>query len=415
MSLVLWGIIAVMAFVQLDLRTAAAQPAMPITAGFRVVNNYVASQEATWPNWFPPAAAGQIANRSFGYSVPSQFAACKAAGTCAANSFPLIVALHGGRGNLGGARNWVIEGNAMNQLGSNNSPALQGYETKAAFFLYPEGVPTMGWRHPGDDTVGPPAPGGALPLNFPDGYKDVHFITELVHKMLNNPSYVGIIDRNRIYVLGYSSGAHMAEVLACLRAGVFRSFGLFNRELNPNMMAKCGLANDPDIVAGTGAPNSTVPLPGGYPPMPGGAQYVGINQPGARTRPMMFFSGSQDAVALQAAVDKSYDAFKLLMGATGADSPTPLGDRVNESAVLGGANTLWELHTNAAGPGGSTLRRVRIDGGDHSVPTFAQGVGSGPRGTASCITDAYCNHSVDYSGMDRLWAFWNQHAGLNLP
>ena len=58
---------------------------------------------------------------------------------------------------------------------------------------------------------------------------------------------------------------------------------------------------------------------------------------------------------------------------------------------------------------------VKIQGGDHSVPTFVAGVGTGPRNVASCFNNANCNHSRDYSGMDTLWNFWNQRAELNLP
>jgi hypothetical protein len=50
----------------------------------------------------------------------------------------------------------VIEGHNLNWYGSSASPLLQGYERKAAFFLYPDGVLNMGWRDPGDDTVAAP-------------------------------------------------------------------------------------------------------------------------------------------------------------------------------------------------------------------------------------------------------------------
>lgn len=127
-----------------------------------------------------------------------------------AEPLPVIVALHGRGGN----------GSGMAYLSRFNELA----EREGIILVYPDGL-NHEWNYLGG------TPGYSAEV----GANDAAFLTRLVDDLARNFA----IDRQRVYLTGFSNGGFMTQRLACDAPDIFAAFGSVGATLSPSFIPHC--------------------------------------------------------------------------------------------------------------------------------------------------------------------------------
>jgi poly(3-hydroxybutyrate) depolymerase len=191
------------------------------------------------PAQLPPGATTDTYNgRSMIVYVPHHLSP--------AGSRPLVIVLHGGLGNA-----QRIE-SAQSEAGLN----MDSVADKGGFIVaYLNGTPVT--RRFGDKALGWNAGGGCCGLAFEANINDVAYITQAADFLVGKYG----IDRSRIYGIGHSNGAMMAQRLMC-EASLFQAIVAISGPLNLNV-ATCPAARGKHILAIHGTLDKNVPVAGG--------------------------------------------------------------------------------------------------------------------------------------------------------
>lgn len=340
--------------------------------------------------------------RQFDWTVPPAFARCAAAHDCAPRSFPMVVLLHGFGQDKAAARKWAIGFNDVHrEAGDPSDEQPQGYEKKPVFFVYPDGRVTdsgeLGWKTPGLDSskaVFPPGctsvetQGVAFPLTCKQSFDDVQFVSDVIDHLMSNPSYAGAIDRDRVYLFGFSNGGQLTLASLCAHSSRYRAFAAVGIPMNPAQADVCG---DPSALLPGSAQSSTEPY--------------GIASPPHRTRPVLTINGTKDCHSPTDQVDATTSLLVQLNGAGRSEAARQAG------VQAGGGSTTSEQITTWFGnaPNASDVKHYTIVNGDHSVPSYQ------PGGHTACPDTGPCAHDSSFSGFTAAWTFWNETAGLGVP
>lgn len=158
----------------------------------------------------------------------------------------LVVVLHGGMGN---ARR--IE-SGQSEHGLN----MDAVAEKGAFIVaYLNGTPVT--RRLGGDKLGWNAGGGCCGQSAENNIDDVHYVQSAVEYLSSRYG----IDRKRVYGVGHSNGAMMAQRMVC-ETDVFAAAVALSGPLNLDV-TNCPAARGKRILAIHGAEDVNVPVAGG--------------------------------------------------------------------------------------------------------------------------------------------------------
>lgn len=158
----------------------------------------------------------------------------------------LVIVLHGGLGNAK-----RIE-SAQSEHGLN----MDAVAEKGGFVVaYLNGTPVT--RFLGPDKLGWNAGGGCCGLPAKKGIDDIAFIRGAIDHLVEEYG----IDRNRIFGIGHSNGAMMAQRLLC-ETGVLSAIVPVSGPLNLDR-GNCSAARDKRVLAIHGAEDLNVPIVGG--------------------------------------------------------------------------------------------------------------------------------------------------------
>ena len=157
---------------------------------------------------------------------------------------PVIIVLHGGKGNGGRLRRHFGLGEVSRSSGT--------------VMIYPEAVGD-GWG----DRAGPAT------------QRDSQFIVDLVNKLVAD----GVADRHRIFIVGASSGGLIAMRLACEHAEIFSGAVAILAGLPADLGQTCHPARSIRFMLIAGTADPLVPFRGGRTSLPGSTtELLGANE-----------------------------------------------------------------------------------------------------------------------------------------
>lgn len=253
-----------------------------------------------------------------------------------AEPMPLLVALHGRGGNGGG----LAYLSRFNELA----------EREGVIVVYPDGL-NREWSYLRG------APGYAA--DRPD---DVGFLTRLVDDVARDLA----IDRQRVYVTGFSNGGFMTQYLACKAPDTFAAFGSVAATLSPTFLDDCEGAPPVPILLMHGTDDPIVAWEG--------AAYNGI-----------IISASMPDTAIFWAEHNQCDPEQVVredVPKTDPDAATEVR-RFRIGGCAGRGFVLYEV----------------IEGGGHTLP------GVVGRLDASAVGET----NTDIDTGEELWAFFSEH------
>jgi poly(3-hydroxybutyrate) depolymerase len=308
-------------------------------------------------------------------------------------TYPLVITLHGfGQTDAEALDNWRLK--ARNSV--SGSEYADYTRSKAAFFLAPRGVLVSngtlgiplgqrcsvvslgcntGWSVPDPDNDASWAD--------PNSFVDVTFIMNLIDQVI---ATYPTVDRNRVYVQGFSNGAALAEMLLCGRSTSFAGFGINSIGMPGNVIDHCGIPAQMAGLAGTVA----------YPGTPGGV-------------PVIYTQGLLDSTLADANAITNFETFF-----------TTHNNLSNSVVVTNPYNDFYPDNTT------TELRELKGTGAPvdvYKIADFGHGVPYYRSGSPQAVTMAAilctpnipCYAAQDYSMANIFFAFWNKYGGLNLP
>jgi polyhydroxybutyrate depolymerase len=200
--------------------------------------------------------------------------------------------------------------------------------SSGAILIYPE--PLAG--HWGD------APG-------PEARRDLIFIHDLIAKFIAR----GIVDRNKVFLVGIGTGGMMALRLACDEKNAFAGMAVLGASLPPDLETSCKPAHPIPLMMIAGAADAMVPSHGDKASLP------------------------HDKTELLS-VDATLGFFGKFAGCTGGVTTTVFPNKEPRE----GTRAFLDKLNNCGVP----VEAVRIEGGAHALPGVASEAGPG-RGLAN--------------------------------
>ncbi|WP_018655831.1 alpha/beta hydrolase family esterase [Actinomadura flavalba] len=172
---------------------------------------------------------GTVGHREFLAHVPPQLAKGDWKNGKPEKKLPVVLALHGGLANMG----------KMQQISGFDKVA----DEEGFLVVYPDGFMTT-WNA-GDCC-------GAAKIG---NIKDVDFLSKVIDKLTDS----GLVDKNRVYVTGFSNGAGMAYRMACEAPEKVAAIGVVEGAL----VTKCDPGQPVSAMIFHGTADGNVPIGGG--------------------------------------------------------------------------------------------------------------------------------------------------------
>lgn len=284
--------------------------------------------DTTWPQMTTQSSAVRETSRSYGVVVPDSYMPDQPT--------PLVVMLH--PRPLTGA-------DFVNISGMNPVVHQEGF-----IAVYPDGIDDQ-WYYDEGMEIGAPF----------DHYSDLAFIPDLVDHLSVDLN----IDRERVYLVGMSSGGFMAQRLLCERPDVFASAVIVGASAFPGLAETCS----------------------GQPP-----------------RPIMFVHGTEDH-------DVRWDGYDAITNRGRVFITEPVPDTIYLWATHNGCNTdyaLEPLPPSGRSPDSSVVHYTFDDCSPDAPMTFYAVVGGGHAwpGVSGPLPEDYSGQvNMDLNTAEVAWAF----------
>jgi polyhydroxybutyrate depolymerase len=197
-----------------------------------------------------------------------------------------------------------------------------------------------------------------------DGVNDVHFLSELIHKLLSDYR----IDPSRVYVTGISNGGFMSQRVACELADQVAAVGIVAATMGEHTADACRPTKPISVMLLQGSKDPLVPIQGG--PM-------GRN--GSRGTILSLEATAQKWVSLDAC------------------NSTPESSALPDNA---GDGTIVRKQAYSGCKGGSEVIRYAIEGGGHTWP-----------GGKQYLPEMFIGKTTrNLDASEALWDFFSHHA-----